>query len=66
MYEDSLLITKVKSILFFHRNINATEIDVFAKDGAVTLRGEATSMAQKELATEYAKDVAEKELASNL
>lgn len=57
MYEDAWLITKVKSTLFFHRNINATEIDVFAKDGAVTLRGEATSMAQKELATEYAKDV---------
>ena len=32
-----------------------TEVDV--KDGIVTLRGEATSLAQKDLTTEYAKDV---------
>jgi osmotically-inducible protein OsmY len=32
-----------------------TEVDV--KDGIVTLRGDAASQAQKELTTEYAKDV---------
>jgi len=32
-----------------------TEVDV--KDGIVTLQGEATSQAQKDLTTEYAKDV---------
>ena len=32
-----------------------TEVDV--KDGIVTLRGHAVSQAQKELTTEYAKDV---------
>ena len=37
--------------------MNATETEVLAKDGIVTLRGEATSAAQKDLATEYAKDV---------
>jgi hypothetical protein len=36
-----------------------TEVDV--KDGIVTLRGEATSQAQKDLTTEYAKEKAEEE-----
>jgi osmotically-inducible protein OsmY len=30
---------------------------VYVKDGVVTLQGEASSMAQKELTTEYAKDI---------
>lgn len=54
---DVWLITKVKSALLFHRNVSVTEIEVLAKDGIVTLRGEATSAARKNLATEYAKDV---------
>jgi len=56
-YTDAWLITKVKSTLLFHRNVNATGTEIFAKDGTVTLRGEATSAAQKDLTTEYAKDV---------
>jgi len=54
---DAWLITKVKSTLMFHRNVSVTETKVFAKDGTVTLRGEATTVAQKDLTTEYAKDV---------
>ncbi|EKD40046.1 MAG: transport-associated protein [uncultured bacterium] len=54
---DAWLITKVQAALLFHRNVNATEIEVLVKDGSVTLRGKATSMAEKDLATEYAKDV---------
>lgn len=54
---DAWLITKVKSALLFHRNVSATETEVLAKDGTVTLRGKATSKAQKNLTTEYAKDV---------
>ena len=57
VYTDAWLIAKVKSTLWFHRSVNATETEVLAKDGIVTLRGEATSAAQKDLATEYAKDV---------
>ncbi|MBI5591297.1 MAG: BON domain-containing protein [Deltaproteobacteria bacterium] len=57
MNTDAWLIAKVKSTLWFHRSVNATETEVLAKDGIVTLRGEATSAAQKDLATEYAKDV---------
>ena len=56
-HTDAWLIAKVKSTLLFHRNVNAAETEVFAKDGTVTLRGKASSSAQKDLATEYAKDV---------
>ncbi len=54
---DAWLITKVKSTLLFHRSVSAIKTEVLAKDGAVTLRGEATSVAQKDLATQYADDV---------
>jgi osmotically-inducible protein OsmY len=50
------LTTKVKTALLFHRSVSAgTKVDV--KDGVVTLRGDASSHAQRELTTEYAKDV---------
>ena len=53
---DAWLMTKVKTTLFFHRSVSAgTTVDV--KNGIVTLRGEATSQAEKDLTTEYAKDV---------
>jgi hyperosmotically inducible periplasmic protein len=54
---DQWLIAKVKSALLFHRSVSATETEVLAKDGTVTLRGKAASVAQKNLATKYAKDV---------
>ena len=54
---DAWLVTKVKSALLFHRSVRAGSTDVDAKDGVVTLRGNALSQAQKELTTEYAKDV---------
>jgi osmotically-inducible protein OsmY len=54
---DAWLITKVKTTLLFHRNVSGSQTQVNAKDGMVTLRGEATSQAQRELTTEYAKDV---------
>jgi osmotically-inducible protein OsmY len=47
----------VKTALLFHRNVRATKTDVNVKDGVVILSGEASSLAQKELTTEYAKDV---------
>jgi osmotically-inducible protein OsmY len=56
-HSDAWLSTKVKSALLFHRNVSASKTDVFVKDGIVSLRGEASSMAQKDLTTEYAKDV---------
>jgi osmotically-inducible protein OsmY len=37
--------------------VSAEKTEVFVKDGMVTLRGNASSQAQKELSAEYAKDV---------
>jgi hyperosmotically inducible periplasmic protein len=54
---DMWLGAKVKSTLLFHRNVNALKTEVSVKDAVVTLRGDAASNAQKELTTEYAKDV---------
>ncbi|MFA4827651.1 MAG: BON domain-containing protein [Thermodesulfovibrionales bacterium] len=54
---DAWLRDKVKVTLLFHRSVSAGNTDVDVKDGIVTLRGPATSLAQKELTTEYAKDV---------
>jgi len=53
---DAWLTTKVKTTLLFHRSVSSmTEVDT--KDGIVTLKGEANSQAEKDLTTEYAKDV---------
>lgn len=54
---DTWVHMKVKTALLFHRNVRGFETEVNVKDGIVTLRGEATSQAQKDLTTEYAKDV---------
>lgn len=56
-HSDGWISTKVKTTLLFHRNVSASKTDVFVKDGVVSLRGEASSQAQKELTTEYARDV---------
>jgi hyperosmotically inducible periplasmic protein len=53
---DAWLTAKVKTMFLFHRNVSAmTEVDT--KDGIITLKGTATSTAQIDLTTEYAKDV---------
>ena len=54
---DAWLVTKVKTTLLFHRSVSAGKTEVDVKDGIVILRGEAASQAQKDLTTEYAKDV---------
>jgi hyperosmotically inducible periplasmic protein len=56
-HSDKWISLKVKTALLFHRDVRATKTDVNVKDGVVTLSGEASSMAQKELTTEYAKDI---------
>jgi hyperosmotically inducible protein len=56
-HSDSWITMKVKSALLFHRNVSATGTTVYTKDGVVTLQGVASSMAQKELTAEYARDV---------
>lgn len=54
---DTWMARKVKMTLLFHRNVNAVKTAVEVKDGVVTLKGEASSLAQKELTSEYAKDI---------
>jgi osmotically-inducible protein OsmY len=56
-HSDAWLAVKVKSALLFHRNVSYSGTNVFVQDGIVSLRGEASSIAQRELTTEYAKDV---------
>ena len=56
-HSDTWIGLKVKSALLFHRNVSGTGTDVYVKDGVVTLQGEASSLAEKELTTEYAKDI---------
>ncbi|MBU3951494.1 MAG: BON domain-containing protein [Proteobacteria bacterium] len=57
VYSDAWILTKVKATLSFHRNMDGMGIEVWVGDGTVTLRGKASSTAQKDLAKEYAMDV---------
>jgi len=54
---DGWLLAKVKSTLLFHRSVSAMATQVSVTGGVVVLRGQATSEAQIDLATEYARDV---------
>ena len=56
-HSDGWITMKVKTALLFHRNVSASGTTVYTKDGVVTLQGVASSQAQKELTTEYAKDI---------
>ena len=56
-YSDAWLSAKVTTTLLFHRSVSATKTEVKVKEGIVTLQGVAESQAQKDLATEYARDV---------
>ncbi len=55
--KDTWIGRKVKLTLLFHRHVNAGKTVVEVKDGIVTLRGDAESLAQKELTAEYARDI---------
>ena len=54
---DTWIGRKVKLALLFHRNVNAGKTVILVKEGRVTLTGEASSTAQKELTAEYALDI---------
>lgn len=53
---DEWLSDKVKTTLLLYQNVGAVT-EVSTNDGIVTLQGDATSQAQKDLTTEYARDV---------
>lgn len=44
----------IKAALLFHKSVSAKNTEVYVEEGIVTLRGEASSEAEKELAAEYA------------
>jgi len=54
---DTWISMKVKAALLYRRNVSGTKTEVYVKDGVVTLKGVAASQAQKDLTTEYAKDI---------
>ena len=54
---DAWVRDKVKATLLLHPSVNAGNTEVDFKDGIVTLSGNASSQAQKDLTTEYARDV---------
>lgn len=56
-HSDGWISMKVKAVLMFHKNVSATGTDVETTNGVVTLKGQTDSQAQKELTTEYVKDV---------
>ena len=54
---DTWIGRKAKLALLFHRNVNASQTTVEVKDGIVTLKGEAASLAQQELTKAYILDI---------
>lgn len=54
---DGWISMQVKYLLLYNRHVSGINTQVFVTDGIVTLRGEAESQAQKDLAGEYAKDI---------
>jgi len=54
---DTWIRAKVRSVLALHRNVSGSPMEVDISAGVITLRGVATSAAQKELATEYTEDI---------
>ena len=54
---DRWLRLKVETALLYHRNVHAAKTTVTALNGTVTLTGEASDRAEKDLATAYAGDV---------
>ena len=55
---DELIARNVKLTLQFHRHVNSAKTVVEVQDGVVTLHGEASGAAQKQLVTEFVADVA--------
>jgi hyperosmotically inducible periplasmic protein len=54
---DTWISMKVKGALLYRRNVSGTKTEVYVKEGVVTLKGVAASQAQKDLTTEYTKDI---------
>ena len=56
-HSDGWIEVKVKSALLYRRSVSGSKTSVSVKDGILTLAGDASSQAQKDLTEEYAKDI---------
>jgi hyperosmotically inducible periplasmic protein len=56
-HSDAWVTMKVKTVLAFHKHVSASATEVDTVGGVVTLKGKADTEAQKDLTTEYARDV---------
>ncbi len=54
---DTWLMMKIQTALLFHSKVRVSKTEVSVKNGVVTLKGKAQSQAQKDLTTEYTKEV---------
>jgi osmotically-inducible protein OsmY len=54
---DAWIHTKIKTMLLLHGNFDGAHIEVAVNAGHVTLRGDAGSIPEKELTTEYVRDI---------
>jgi hyperosmotically inducible protein len=63
---DAWVSERVRGTLLFHRSVSYANTEVDVRDGNVTLRGKASSDAQKQLTTEYASDVSGVKTVDNL
>ncbi len=54
---DMWIAERVRGTLLFHRSVSYINTDVSVVDGNVTLKGKASSEAQKQLTREYAEDI---------
>jgi hyperosmotically inducible periplasmic protein len=54
---DALVRERVKLAMLYQRNLSTAKPEIQVQDGVVTVRGQAASKAQIDLATEYIKDV---------
>ncbi len=56
-HSDDWIAFKIRTTLLMKGNVSARATNVDVKDGVVTLTGDATSLAQKELTESYVKDI---------
>ena len=54
---DAWIHLKIKTMLMLHRNLDGAHTEVEVKEGRVILRGQVGTQAEKDLTTEYVKDV---------
>ena len=54
---DAWIQSKIKTMLMLHRNLDGARTEVEVKEGRVILRGQVGTRAEKDLTTEYVKDV---------